>query len=380
MAKTFTQPKIKEPVRLRSKKLSNGSESLYLDIYRDGKRSYEFLKLYTHPETDPQIKALNAETLRAANAIKMERILEITRNEAGLKHTSNRAKMLLSEWLQAYYKAQERKGLRNLGPLRYTIKLVGNYNGKVTMRDVNRDFCLGFMQYLQYDYRTSQNKPLTPKSAVVYVTCLSTALNSAVRADIINENPFMLLTPQERIQTPESVREYLTIDEVKQMIATDCNREDVKRAYLFACFCGLRHSDVALLKWKDISCDNGQWRVTVVMKNTTKPIYLPLSDSAMSWLPERGEASSEDVVFATIPSLQRTNAHIKSWAKKAGIAKHLSFHTSRHTFATMMLTLGVDLYTVSKLLGHSNVKTTQIYTKIVDSKKVEAVHLLDNAF
>ncbi len=77
---------------------------------------------------------------------------------------------------------------------------------------------------------------------------------------------------------------------------------------------------------------------------------------------------------------QRTNAHIKEWAKKAGIEKNLSFHTSRHTFATMMLTLGVDLYTVSKLLGHSNVKTTQIYAKIVDSKKVKAVHLLDNVF
>ncbi|KAA3901248.1 tyrosine-type recombinase/integrase [Bacteroides ovatus] len=56
------------------------------------------------------------------------------------------------------------------------------------------------------------------------------------------------------------------------------------------------------------------------------------------------------------------------------------FHTSRHTFATMMLTLGADLYTTSKLLGHANVKTTQIYAKIVDSKKVEAVNLVDNVF
>ena len=64
----------------------------------------------------------------------------------------------------------------------------------------------------------------------------------------------------------------------------------------------------------------------------------------------------------------------------AGVTKHISFHTSRHSFATMMLTLGADLYTTSKLLGHSNVKTTQIYANIVDSKKVAAVHLLDKAF
>lgn len=71
---------------------------------------------------------------------------------------------------------------------------------------------------------------------------------------------------------------------------------------------------------------------------------------------------------------------LKVWAKDAGVTKHISFHTSRHSFATMMLTLGADLYTTSKLLGHSNVKTTQIYAKIVDSKKVEAVNLLDKAF
>ena len=99
MAKSI-QTKIKEPVRLRSKKLANGSESLYLDIYRNGKRSYEFLKLYLHPETDPQIKMLNNETMKAANTIKMERILEITHNEAGLRHTSSRSRMLLKDWMQ----------------------------------------------------------------------------------------------------------------------------------------------------------------------------------------------------------------------------------------------------------------------------------------
>ena len=380
MAQKSIQTKIKEPVRLRSKKLANGSESLYRDIYRDGQRSYEFLKLYIHPETDPQIKILNGETMKAANTIKMERILEITRNEAGLKHTSSRSKMLLKDWMQTYYNAQEKKGVRCLRLLKTAIRILDQYNDKVTMREVNRSFCLGFIGFLQHDYKTRTGNPLTPKSASDYAGCLSSALNAAVRAEVIGDNPFVQLTPKEKIQVPESKREFLTIDEIKSFIAADCPREDVKRAYLFACFCGLRFGDVAGMKWGDIICDNGQWRATVIMQKTRKPIYQPLSESAMLWLPERGDASSDDIVFNTLPVLPRINRILKVWAKTAGTTKRISFHTSRHTFATMMLTLGADLYTVCKLLGHSNVKTTQIYAKIIDSKKVEAVNLVDSVF
>lgn len=379
MAKSI-QTKVKEPVRLRSKKLANGSESLYLDIYRNGKRSYEFLKLYLHPETDPQIKMLNNETMKAANTIKMERILEITHNEAGLKHTSSRSRMLLKDWMQTYYDDMVRKGARCLRLLKSTMKLLGQYNDKVTMREVDRNFCIGFMNFLQYDYKTRWGTSLTPKSASDYAGYLSSALNAAVREDVIGENPFMQLTAKEKIQVPESKREFLTLDEIKSLIATDCPREDVKRAYLFACFCGLRFGDVAGMKWGDITLDGDQWRITVIMQKTTTPLYQPLSESAMNWLPERGNATSEDTVFKTLPALTRINAILKEWAKSAGITKHISFHTSRHSFATMMLTLGADLYTTCKLLGHSNVKTTQIYAKIVDSKKVEAVCLLDKAF
>lgn len=380
MAKKTIQSKIKEPVRLRGKKLANGSESLYLDIYRNGSRSYEFLKLYIHPETDPRIRLLNIETMKAANAIKMERTLEIIHNEAGLKHTSNRAKMLLKDWMQVHYETMERKGVRCLKLLKSTMRVLAEYNDRVTMREVDKAFCTGFMEFLQYDYRTKWGKPLTPHSASGYVAQLSSALNAAVRADVIGENPFMQLTPGERIRIPESRREFLTLDEIRGLMATGCRREDVKRAYLFACFCGLRFGDVARMKWGDLVLDGGQWRVTVVMQKTTRPIYLPLSASAMRWLPERGDASPDAAVFGTLPALARINLMLKEWAQDAGITKRVSFHTSRHTFATMMLTLGADLYTTSKLLGHSSVKTTQLYAKIVDSKKVEAVNLLDKAF
>ena len=71
---------------------------------------------------------------------------------------------------------------------------------------------------------------------------------------------------------------------------------------------------------------------------------------------------------------------VKDWAKAAGIEKYVTFHTARHSFATMMLTLGADIYTTSKLLGHSKIQTTEIYAKIIDKKKDEAMGLIDKFF
>ena len=115
------------------------------------------------------------------------------------------------------------------------------------------------------------------------------------------------------------------------------------------------------------------------MQKTKAPIYLPLSPEALRWMPERGNKSSQDNVF-DLPSAAAVNVLIKPWAKAAGINKHFTFHTARHTFATMMLTLGADIYTVSKLLGHTKVETTQIYAKIINKKKDDAVSLIDAAF
>ena len=184
----------------------------------------------------------------------------------------------------------------------------------------------------------------------------------------------------ESIRVPESPREFLTIDEIKKLIETPCSWDEVKKAYLFSCYCGLRISDIENLKWGDIIRDGEQYRIQIVMQKTREPLYLPLSKQALRWIPERGEASDEDNVFNSLPVRNWGNLIIKEWAKDAGITKHLSYHTARHTFATMMLTLGADLYTTSKLLGHTKVATTEIYAKIVNSKKDEAVNLVDKVF
>ena len=111
------------------------------------------------------------------------------------------------------------------------------------------------------------------------------------------------------------------------------------------------------------------------MEKTEKPLHLPISDNAMKWLPERGSAKGSDPVFPLYYE-GLVNRKLKIMTKQLGIDKHITFHCSRHTFATMMLTLGVDIYTVSKLLGHRRVTTTQIYGNIVDKKKREAVDMI----
>lgn len=356
------QPKVKEPVRIRYKTLSDGSQSVYLDIYRDGKRQYEFLKLYLIPETSAAAKTQNKATMAAVNTIKSQRIIELTNSVAGLKNTSQRSKMLLLDWMQAYKESQEKKGVRGSGKLiGNTINVLRAFNEKATMRDVNRDFCLAFIDFLRNTHVGANGKRLSQFTCVSYFGCFRGALNAAVREDIIGENPINRLNPDEKIKMPESKREYLTIDEVKTLIGTPCRREDIKSAFLFSCYCGLRISDVLALKWKNVDCTGEQWHISIVMQKTRQPLYLPLSMQARKWMPERDGATEEDSVFSTLPCEDTCNVQIKPWVKEAGITKHVTYHVSRHTFATMMLTLGADLYTVCKLLGHTDVKTTQIY-------------------
>lgn len=375
MANARKKPKLKEPVKVRTKKLADGSESYYLDIYVDGKRTYEFLKLYHLPELNARIKEQNRATREAVEAIKSKRIIELTNSKAGLKKTSIRSKTLLADWMQTYLEMQERKQVRGLKMFKSTIRIVSEFTKgkKVRMADM-------FIDWIQHDYISRLGKSLEPTSCADYLKYFSASLNAAVRAEVIPENPFMALQPQDRVKVPASKRAYLTIDEVKALISTEAPRQDVKQAYLFSCYCGLRLGDIYRLRWKDISKDGEQWRVAIVMHKTSRPNFLPLSQQAVKWLPERGEAQDEDRVFATLPAEQNVNINLDKWAKSAGIGKKVTFHTSRHTCATMLLTLGADLYTVSKILGHSSIKTTQVYAKIIDPKKVAAVNLVDKVF
>ena len=380
MARKTSAKNTKEPVRLREKGLANGVRSLYLDIYMNGKRSYEFLKLYLIPETNPQAKVQNENTMRAANTIKLNRILEITNNKAGLKNTSIRAKMLLKDWMETFRQAQEQKGVKDQKLIHNTIHALTAYNINVAMRDVNRDYIIGLTNFLRNDYRSPRGKKLKDYSVINYLGCLRNALNMAVREDVIADNPIMKLSAQDKVKAPESQREYLTVEEVQQLEATDSPYPHIKQAFLFACYTGLRCSDVRSITWGKIVKDGEKYRLHTVMFKTKRPFYIPLSKKAMQWMPERGDKTDNDLIFENIPVQVNTKLYLQPWLDKAGITKPITFHCSRHTFGTMMLTLGADIYTTSKLMGHTKVEVTQIYAKIINKKKDDAVSLIDQAF
>ena len=380
MARKTSAKNTKEPVRLREKELAKGVRSLYLDIYVNGKRSYEFLKLYLIPETNPQAKVQNENTMRAANTIKLNRILEITNNKAGLRNTSIRAKMLLKDWMETFRQAQEQKGVKDQKLIQNTVHVLTAYNINVSMRDVNRDYIIGLTNFLRNDYRSPRGKKLKDYSVINYLGCLRNALNMAVREDVIADNPIMKLSAQDKVKAPESQREFLTIEEVQKLEATDSPYPHIKQAFLFACYTGLRCSDVRSITWGKIVKDGEKYRLHTVMFKTKRPFYIPLSKKAMQWMPERGDKTDDDLIFENIPVQVNTELYLQPWLDNAGITKHITFHCSRHTFGTMMLTLGADIYTTSKLLGHTKVEVTQIYAKIINKKKDDAVSLIDQAF
>ena len=369
--------KIKEPVRIRFKELANGNKSVYLSINVNGRRTYDYLRLYLIPEVDAAAREQNKQTMQAVYAIKAQRIMSITNGIAGLKDKS-RIKMRLVDWLEIFRDAQVERGRQSARNwVNSVLNAVREHSPNVTLAEMTKEYCNGFMVFLLNDYITYKHTHPSKSTVMNYLKCLKAAFNMAIEEEIMDDNPVLRLR-MDVLKGGGTKREYLTVDEVKRLIDTPCKREDIKAAFLFSCFCGLRISDVKSLKWKNIITEGDKTRVEILQYKTKQPLYLPLNKQALRWMPERGSASDEDNVFPTLPS--KNYDCIPEWSRAAGISKHVTYHVSRHTFATMELTMGADLYTTSKLLGHTEVRTTQIYAKIINKKKDEAVSLLDSAF
>ena len=320
--------KTKEPVRIRFKELANGNKSVYLSINVNGRRTYDYLRLYLIPEVDAAAREQNKQTMQAVYAIKAQRIMSITNGIAGLKDKS-RIKMRLVDWLEIFRDAQVERGRQ---PARNWVNSVLNavreHSPNVTLAEMTKEYCNGFMVFLLNDYITYKHTHPSKSTVMNYLKCLKAAFNMAIEEEIMDDNPVLRLR-MDVLKGGGTKREYLTVDEVKRLIDTPCKREDIKAAFLFSCFCGLRISDVKSLKWKNIITEGDKTRVEILQYKTKQPLYLPLNKQALRWMPERGSASDEDKVFPTLPS--KNYDCIPEWSRAAGISKHVTYHVSSHS-------------------------------------------------
>jgi len=343
-------------VKLRRKKTKQG-ESLYLDIYTNGKREYEFLKIQLTKD-----KEANKEKMRIAESIRAKKEIEILSGDYGLTPKFKKQ----ANFVEYFEKFQKDKGYYST--YYCTLKHLKQFTGgSIKFTQIND-------KWLE-DFKTHLLKNLSVSTANLYFVALKTVLKKALKEKIIHEDPSKYTAS---IKTMEVERIYLTIEELNKLALTDSANNEVKKALLFACFTGLRFSDLKKLTWEKIQQKNGRYILQYKQKKTSVFEYFPLPKTAIDLLKngENNIISYPNMKIFKIPCLAIYNEYLKKWAIASGIKKKLSSHVARHTFATMALSNGVDLYTVSKLLGHKNISTTQIYAKIVDKKKEEAVDML----
>lgn len=378
----------KEPVRIRKKALKDGNKSLYLDIYMNGNRKKEGLKLYLVPEVNAAARAQNKNTMKLAEQVKAQRILDI--QKVGLVDWEKVKKIntTLLDYMDKYVHADEHlspSSIRSKKNLQDRIKeyLVSINDVMMPLNKVNKEFCKNFIAFLAnctYN-RGNGEKPLSSTTQRMFVNRLGTVFENALREGLINQNPMKLIDKKEKPKKEQAEKEFLTIEELKKLMETDCRYPLVKMAFLFSCFTGLRYSDVKTLCWSHIHLapDGENQYIEKEQVKTRSKVVIPLSDEAMKWMPER-----EDGVDLVFHDLQITHTTIEvvlwEWISAAGINKHITYHCSRHTAATLLLTLGANLYVVSKLLGHKSIKVTEVYAKIVDKNKIDTMNLVNNLF
>jgi integrase len=237
----------------------------------------------------------------------------------------------------------------------YNIQLrkLKEYKPVLTFDEINPEFITAYEGYLKVQRQNNKN------TVIKSLTIIKSILNKAVDQGIIKENPFKV----HKLGRIEGDRQFLSqneLDLLEQKYYGNNLRpsqQGVLRYYLFCCFTGLRYQDVKRLRFKDILEDK---YIYLQMGKTKEFVRIPLTDKAKKLIPERG---FDNQPIFKVQANQPLNRKLKEIMKGAGIQKNITFHCSRHTCATRLNANGVPIDVISKILGHTNIKTTMIYTR-----------------
>ncbi|WP_117885356.1 tyrosine-type recombinase/integrase [Aureibaculum luteum] len=366
-------------ISLRKRKIANGRITLFLEYYlgylidKNGKmkhhRSFEYLKLYLHenPITANE-KKYNKETMQLAQNILTIKKSDYIKGKFSIKDDKKGKILFLTYYNKLKEDRYESKG--NYDNWEAAFKHLERYcPANLMIKDVNEDFLKGFKKYLHTEAKTTGNTPLSQNTKYTYFNKIRAALTEAFNQGYLDTNIVRMV---KGFDQGESKREYLTYSELQALSKASCKHPVLKNAFIFSCLTGLRWSDINKLIWSEVRDEEEQPRVIFRQKKTDGLEYLYISDQARALLGKR--ENQNDRVFTGLKYGAHFNSEILRWCMRAGITKHITFHSARHTNAVLLLENGADIYTVSKRLGHKEIRTTEIYAKIIDTKMKEAAN------
>ena len=355
-------------VTLRTRPIKNGMLSYYLDFY-PGYRDKETMKttrheslgiyIYAEPKNQRE-KDFNERMTEKAEAIRCRRFESVVNERYDF---FDHAKMS-SDFLAYFKRVLKRKDPKWKFVYEHFEYFVG---GKCRCDEVDFDLCNNFREYLLTAKNLRTGKPMFINSVAGYWSTFRGFINIAYRDKMIRTNPNDYL---EKISTVPVDKESLTLEELRNLYKTPCEIDVLKRASIFACLTGMRRSDIINLKWDDIrTYVDGNKYVEFYAQKTKARNLIPISEEAYKFI-SKERTSIHGKVFEGFEIIMAQHP-LKKWLKAAGITKHITFHSFRHTFASLQVELGTDLYTVMQLLAHKSVTTTQIYACHADPKRRE---------
>ena len=365
-------------VALRTKAISGNRKSLYLDFYpaiphretgQPTRREFLGLYLFDKPKTEFD-KKHNTETKDIAENIRQQRHNQLNKPEiySDFEKEQLKTKAKGEQSFIKYFKhlADKRKASNHDNWVSAFHYLEKYSNGDLKFADLDERFCNGFREYLLTSpSNRSSKKVLSQNSVVSYFNKLKATLKQAFKDGLIQTELNAKITP---VKQAETRRNFLTIEELNTLVKTECAMPILKQAALFSALTGLRFSDIQKLIWGELEFIEGQGYFIHFDQQKTKGVeVMPISEQAFNLLGQR--KANNDIVFEGLIYSAYTNSILFKWLVKAGITKDITFHCFRHTYATLQLSNGTDIYTVSKMLGHRELKTTQVYAKIIDQTK-----------
>lgn len=341
-------------VNLKWRTLKNGVKSAYLDINHNNKRNYEFLKIRISKNDESR-----KEKKRLAESIRAKRELEIT-TEVYNFTPSHKKKVKFIDYYQNFIDNYTKKDIRKV---RYSLEKFKDFikNDSIQFQEITPLLSEQFMDYLKNDCG------LTGATPSDYWKQFKRILKQAIKEGIIIKNPADdLIFKGSSKQNNQLRKNVLTTDELRKLYTTYCGNDNVKRAFLFACYTGLGMAELRKLKWGRVN--NG--KIKLFREKNGEQILNDLHPAAIKLL---GKPKGPDKLIFELPSDVAVGKDIKNWIKKAEIEKNISFYCGRHTFATQLLLNGANLKTVADCLGHVNTKHTVKYLNYVDTLKTEAI-------